>query len=114
MTERSEQRSTTSSTSSKRRNSNLRKLLNEIKSGEMQSQTSLAQDCYARQNSASKPPVAANGAKTTTDVTLDSDLLELRKRIAGLESKINQDSLTSNAGPAQPSTEIAQRQQHYD
>ena len=40
---------------------------------------------------------ATSGAKPhTSDVALDNDLVELRKRIAGLESKICQDNLGNN------------------
>lgn len=149
--------SVASSTSSKRRNSNLRKLLNEIKSGEVrdgaQSSQGLAPGGGAypagkpsvnqfgaagtghqlsfgqglgkppmtgSNSSAAKPASShsytataqltsqhdaavntAGNPRTTVgngnkDLSLDSDLAELQRRIAGLETKINSDSLNDH------------------
>ena len=80
----SELRSTSSSSSSRRRNSNLRKLLNEIKSGEL---------ATPKVVHAGKPPVNRPYQRPIAELSQDTDLAELQKRIAGLENKINMDQL---------------------
>ena len=68
-----DQQSASSSTSSKRRNSNLRKLLDEIK-------TSSTDASQSHQKPFGKPPMKAQQSimtKPSTDLSLDTDLAEL-------------------------------------
>lgn len=43
-----------------------------------------------------KPPTSIPKTKAAADLSLDTDLHELQKRIAGLESKINSDTLNQS------------------